>query len=92
MGEIVEEIGNPRVVAIAENRLAPEMRLVVGKFPLDVLQPRVKLVRFRLLRVAQLLVAAFRHVSFLVSRAAERKEPATKKRAHSIDLILVGGA
>jgi hypothetical protein len=70
VGEIVEEIGNTGVVAIAKDRFAFEMSLVMGQLAFDVGELRIKLVLFRFFRVIQQFVG---HVlSFLPARREKR--------------------
>ena len=59
VGKVVEEVGDARIVAVAQDRLAAEVFLVVRELPLDVRELRVELVLLRLLRRVQIAV---RHV------------------------------
>ena len=72
VGEIVEEVGNTRIVAIAENRLALEVFLVVGKLALDVLKAGVELVLFLLLRPAKAAIVVLCHIMFCRATHAPR--------------------
>ena len=69
VGEIMEEVGNARIVAVAENGLAPEVVAVVSDFFRDVGELRVELVLFRRLGGRQRMGA---HVVFLSFPARRR--------------------
>jgi len=56
VGEVVEEVANARVVAVAENRFALEVRGVVPEFVFDVRQLRVELILLRVFRFYEVFV------------------------------------
>ncbi len=77
IGEVVEEVGDARIVAVAKHGLAAEVLLVVSKLPLDIRELRVELVLFRLFRVIQQVV---RHIIFLDSVAMRLHRGGTEDR------------
>ena len=62
VGEIVEEVGNTRIVTVAEDCLTLEMRLVVSKFSFDVLKTGVELVLLSPPRSPKLFVTVLCHM------------------------------
>ena len=61
--EIVEEVGDARVIAVAKDSFTPKVFLVMAEFVFDVRKLRVELILFRLLRRVQVAVCHVRLLS-----------------------------
>ena len=88
----MEEIGDAWIVAVTEDRLVPEMLLIVGKLTLNVLKARVELVFFCSPRSPKLLVSVLRHAAFLLRRIlyhlAAQKSPRSSGQKRRTNLTL----
>ena len=82
VGKIGEEVGDARVVAVAEHGLAAEMLAIVAQLVVYVLQLRVELVLLSLLRSVEIAVW---HVVFSFGAAYLRRGRAWQSKQRSMD-------